>query len=65
MLFRSDGLHGTRALRAAGAPVLAQDADSSVVFGMPRAVIEAGLATSVGTIEQLARTVARALPSSS
>lgn len=58
----SDGLEGTRALRAAGAPVLAQDADSSVVFGMPRAVIEAGLATSVGTIEQLARTLAQALP---
>lgn len=58
----SDGLEGTRALRAVGAPVLAQDADSSVVFGMPRAVIEAGLATSVGTIEQLARTLAQALP---
>jgi two-component system chemotaxis response regulator CheB len=61
----SDGLEGTRALRAAGAQVLAQDADSSVVFGMPRAVIEAGLATSVGTIEQLARTVARTRPSTS
>lgn len=57
----SDGLEGTRALRAAGAPVLAQDADSSVVFGMPRAVIEAGLATSVGSINQLARTLSQAL----
>jgi two-component system chemotaxis response regulator CheB len=57
----SDGLEGARALRAAGAAVLAQDADSSVVFGMPRAVAEAGLATSVGTVEQLAQTLRRTL----
>jgi two-component system chemotaxis response regulator CheB len=57
----SDGLEGARALRAAGAAVLAQDADSSVVFGMPRAVAEAGLATSVGTIEQLAQALGRSL----
>lgn len=58
----SDGLEGARALRHAGAPVLAQDADSSVVFGMPRAVVEAGLATEIGPIEQLASTLARVLP---
>jgi two-component system chemotaxis response regulator CheB len=61
----SDGLEGARALRHAGAPVLAQDADTSVVFGMPRAVTEAGLATSVGTVEQLAGTLAHLLPTSS
>lgn len=58
----SDGLEGARALRQAGAPVLTQDADSSVVFGMPRAVAEAGLATSVGTVEQIAETLARLAP---
>lgn len=61
----ADGLEGARALRRAGAAVLAQDADSSVVFGMPRAVIEAGLATSVGTVPQLALTLARMLPTRS
>lgn len=61
----SDGLEGARALRRVGAPVLAQDAGSSAVFGMPRAVAEAGLATSVGTIEQIARTLASALPTTS
>ena len=59
----SDGLEGARALRSAGAWVLAQDAQSSVVFGMPRAVAEAGLATSVGTVEQLAYRLSRILPS--
>ncbi|MEQ8660566.1 MAG: chemotaxis response regulator protein-glutamate methylesterase [Gammaproteobacteria bacterium] len=42
-----DGCAGGRALKAGGAPVWAQDEASSVVFGMPRAVIEAGLADSV------------------
>ncbi len=42
-----DGCLGGRDLKAAGAPVWAQDESSSVVFGMPRAIIEAGLADSV------------------
>jgi two-component system chemotaxis response regulator CheB len=61
----ADGLEGARALRRAGGRVLAQDADSSVVFGMPRAVAEAGLATSVGSVPQLALTLARMLPTRS
>jgi two-component system chemotaxis response regulator CheB len=39
-----DGLRGSRALRSQGAAIIAQDESSSVVWGMPRAVIEAGLA---------------------
>lgn len=58
----ADGLEGARALRRTGAAVLAQDADSSVVFGMPRAVADAGLATTVGTVPQLALTLTRLLP---
>jgi two-component system chemotaxis response regulator CheB len=58
----TDGLDGARALRRVGAWVLTQDADSSVVFGMPRAVTEAGLATSVGSVDQLASRLTRVLP---
>lgn len=42
-----DGLAGTRALKAAGAQSLIQDQASSVVWGMPGAVAEAGLADQV------------------
>ena len=42
-----DGLAGIRAIKAAGGIAIAQDEESSVVYGMPRAVVEAGLADKV------------------
>ena len=44
-----DGLEGARTLRAKGAEIFSQSASSCVVYGMPRAVAEAGL--SAGTLE--------------
>ncbi len=43
----NDGLAGMRAIKAAGGKAIAQDEESSVVYGMPRAVVEAGLADHV------------------
>jgi two-component system, chemotaxis family, protein-glutamate methylesterase/glutaminase len=43
----SDGTLGLRVLKRVGCHIIAQDAASSVVFGMPRAAIEAGVVDSV------------------
>ena len=42
-----DGSEGARAVRTVGGCVLVQDEATSVVFGMPRAAVEAGLANEV------------------
>lgn len=42
-----DGLRGTQVLKAHGAYVIAQDEPTSVVWGMPGAIVNAGLADSV------------------
>ncbi|MCA8949747.1 MAG: chemotaxis protein CheB, partial [Planctomycetes bacterium] len=49
-----DGLAGCHALHAAGARILAQDAASCTVFGMPRGPIEAGIADAIVPLEELA-----------
>lgn len=54
-----DGLRGSRAVRAAGGVVLAQDEASSVVWGMPGAVCRAGLAEASMPPRELGREVAR------
>ena len=42
-----DGLDGCRRVAEAGGEILAQDRESSAVWGMPRAVAEAGLEAAV------------------
>jgi two-component system chemotaxis response regulator CheB len=52
-----DGLEGCREIRRAGGRVLAQDKASSVVWGMPGFVVEAGLTDSALKPEDLAREI--------
>lgn len=49
-----DGARGARRTKQAGGLVFAQDEASCVVFGMPRAVIEMGLADEVVPIQAMA-----------
>lgn len=53
----SDGMEGVKALKSKGASAIAQSAASCVVYGMPRAVVEAGLADLVLPIEEMAATI--------
>ena len=48
-----DGLRGVRALKSNGVSVLVQDRETSVVWGMPGAVAEAGLADHVLPIPEI------------
>jgi len=54
-----DGLRGTEILKARGASVLAQDEASSVVWGMPGAVVSAGLADRVLPLDQVVPEILR------
>lgn len=57
----SDGLSGSRAIVEAGGVVIAQDAASSTVWGMPRSVAEQGLAHAVLALESIGPAVCRLL----
>jgi two-component system chemotaxis response regulator CheB len=52
-----DGAAGARALVEKGAPVVAQDRESSTVWGMPGAVVAAGAASAVAPRHLLANVV--------
>ncbi len=54
-----DGCEGLAALRRAGGRVLAQDEATSVVFGMPGAVVKARLADVVAPVDGLANCLAK------
>lgn len=54
-----DGLHGVEILKAKGASILAQDEASSVVWGMPGAVVNAGLADRVLPLGQIVPEILR------
>jgi two-component system chemotaxis response regulator CheB len=53
----NDGLEGARAIRAAGGDVLVESASTCVVYGMPRAVNEAGLATEEAALHAMAERI--------
>ena len=49
-----DGVAGLRAVRQAGGRIIAQDEETSVVFGMPGAAVAAGLADQVLPLDRIA-----------
>ena len=53
-----DGVEGASRLVASGGSIVAQDEASSAVWGMPRAVLDAGLACAVLPPDKIARRIA-------
>ena len=53
-----DGVEGSSRMVACGGSVLAQDEASSAVWGMPKAVLDAGLASAVLPPDKIARRIA-------
>src|SRR5262249_49641479 len=54
-----DGTEGISAIKSAGGSTLAQDQDSSVIFGMPRSAIETGAIDHVVALDALAGFITR------
>jgi two-component system chemotaxis response regulator CheB len=53
-----DGVEGASRLVASGGSIIAQDEPSCAVWGMPRAILEAGLASAVLPPDKIARRIA-------
>ncbi|MBE7638566.1 chemotaxis-specific protein-glutamate methyltransferase CheB [Sneathiella sp. P13V-1] len=56
-----DGKQGSEVMAQSGAPVIAQDEASSVVWGMPGAVATSGLSTSVLPLEEIPTAISKAM----
>jgi two-component system, chemotaxis family, protein-glutamate methylesterase/glutaminase len=54
-----DGLEGAKAVKAAGGRILVEAESSCTVYGMPRAVAEAGLADEILPLDELAHAIVR------
>ncbi len=57
----SDGARGALAIKQAGGHVIAQDEGTSIVFGMPRAVIDTGAVDQVLPLEEIPKAIAEFL----
>ena len=53
----ADGREGARTLKAQGSEVWAQDEESCVVYGMPAAIVDAGLADNVLSINDFSQAI--------
>ena len=61
----TDGMRGSEAIRERGGAILVQDRASSVVWGMPGAVVRAGAASAIVPLDGLAPEIARRVRSAS
>ncbi len=56
-----DGTEGMKKIKAQGGYSIAQDESTSVVYGMPKSVVDAGLADEVRPVTDIARAIVAAV----
>ncbi len=54
----SDGTKGAALIKAAGGEIIVQDADTCVIYGMPRSVVESGNADKIMPLPQIPEEIA-------
>ena len=57
----SDGCEGMKKIKASGGYSIAQDENSCVVYGMPKAVVDAGLADEIRPLDKIAEAIVDAV----
>lgn len=60
-----DGLEGSKLIKSAGGKVVAQTEETCVVYGMPKAIVDAELADAIVPLEEMASTITSAVSISS
>ena len=55
----NDGTQGCRQMKQRGATIIAQDEATCVVFGMPRVLVEEGIADVVAPLNEIATEIVR------
>lgn len=55
----SDGCKGARMLKEKGSTIWAQDENSSVIYGMPAAIVDAGIAERILDIDEVGKSIAQ------
>jgi two-component system chemotaxis response regulator CheB len=56
-----DGAEGLAQIKAVGGLTLAQDRESSIIFGMPKAAIERGVVDGVLSLSKIPRAIITAM----
>ncbi len=56
-----DGLEGSKLIKSAGGKVVAQSEETCVVYGMPKAIVDAELADAIVPLEEMASTLTSAV----
>jgi two-component system chemotaxis response regulator CheB len=57
----SDGTDGLRAIRSAGGRTLAESEETCVIYGMPKAALDAGVVDRVAPLDRMAGEIVAAV----